>query len=297
MLLVDMDFKIEHTPVMVKEVLEILNLKRDGVYVDATIGCGGHTKEILKRISSEGRVVGIDRDEAAIKRCKEELSDPRLFLVKANFSQLKEILKELNIEEVDGVFFDLGISMMQLRDFSRGFSFYSSERLDMRMDQSSELTAWDVVNKYSERRLIQIFEDYADEPFAKKIAKEIIRKRQTKTIDTCKELSEIIEKIVPKKRIHPATRVFQAIRVEVNKEFEELKRALSQAVEVLKKKGRVCVISYHSGEDRIVKNFFKEQEKKGILRILTKKPIYPSLEEIIKNPSSRSARIRGGEKI
>lgn len=297
MLSVGMDSKIEHIPVMVKEVLEMLNLKKDGIYVDATLGCGGHTKEILTNIGSQGRVIGIDRDEAAIQRCREEISDSRLILVKANFSQLREILRQLGIKEVDGVLIDLGVSMMQFKDLSRGFSFYSFERLDMRMDQSSDLTAWDIVNKYPEKRLIQIFEHYADEPYAKKIAREIVRRRQIKTIDSCRELAELIERLVPRKqRIHPATRVFQAIRMEVNREVQELQEVLNQAVEVLKKEGRICVISYHSVEDRLVKGFFKEQEKKGVLKILTKKPLFPSFEEITKNPSSRSARLRGGEK-
>ncbi|MCS7215575.1 MAG: 16S rRNA (cytosine(1402)-N(4))-methyltransferase RsmH, partial [Thermodesulfovibrio sp.] len=191
-----------------------------------------------------------------------------------------------------------GVSMLQLKDMDRGFSFFSEERLDMRMDQTEKLTAWEVVNKYPEQRLAQIFRDYSDELFANKIAREIVRQRGRKTIDTCKELADLIKKNIPKYgRLHPATKIFQAIRIEVNREFEELKEGLSQAVELLKSGGRICVISYHSGEDRIVKELFREHQRKGILKILNKKPFFPSLEEVAKNPSARSARLRGGEKI
>ncbi|MCX8034216.1 MAG: 16S rRNA (cytosine(1402)-N(4))-methyltransferase RsmH, partial [Thermodesulfovibrio sp.] len=174
----------------------------------------------------------------------------------------------------------------------------SDEMLDMRMDQTTFLTAWDVVNKYPEYKLIQIFKDYGDEPFARKIAREIVRQRQKKTIDTCKELADLVKRIITKKtKIHPATQVFQAIRIEVNREIEELRDGLVNSLQMLKKGGRICIISYHSGEDRVVKHFFKEEEKKGNILIITKKPIFPSLEEIAKNPSARSARLRGGEKL
>lgn len=296
--LLSMEYKSIHTPVMVEEVIQLLNIKKDGVYVDATLGCGGHSLEILNRLSPNGILIGLDRDERAIECAKEFINDRRAILKKANFSQLKEALYEIGVEKVDGILFDLGISMLQIKDLSRGFSFYSDEILDMRMDQSTSLTAWNVVNKYPEYKLIQIFKDYGDEPFARKIAREIIRQREKKTIDTCKELADLVKRIIPKKgKTHPATQIFQAIRMEVNKEREELREGLKVAVELLKKGGRIVLISYHSGEDRIVKNFLKEEEKKGNLLIITKKPIVPSLEEITKNPSSRSARLRGGEKL
>ncbi|MGB9709878.1 MAG: 16S rRNA (cytosine(1402)-N(4))-methyltransferase RsmH [Thermodesulfovibrio sp.] len=292
-----MDYKI-HVPVMVKEVIELLNPVFHGVYVDATVGCGGHSMEILKRLGSNGRLIGIDRDESAIQIAQQYLNDSRVILKRARFSQLKEILKELNIQNIDGILFDLGVSMLQLKDFSRGFSFYSDENLDMRMDQTGSLTAWDVINKYSERELERILREYGDEPFSRRIAREIVRQRGKKTIDTCKELAGLIKRIIPRHgRLHPATQVFQAIRIEVNKEIDELREGLSQALELLKSGGRICVISYHSGEDRVVKNFFREKQHAGILRIVTKKPILPSLEEVSRNPSSRSARLRGGEKI
>jgi len=287
-----------HIPVMVEEVIKILNPKENGIYVDATLGCGGHSSEILKKLGNHGRIIGLDRDESAITWAKNILIDKRILIIQAKFSQLKDTLSKLNIERIDGIVFDLGVSMLQLKDLSRGFSFHSEERLDMRMDDSDSLTAWEVVNKYPEKTLIKIFTEYGDEPFARRIAREIVRQRSKKTIDTCKELANLIKKIVPKKdKIHPATRVFQAIRMEVNRELEELREGLRQALEVLNHGGRICVISYHSGEDRVVKNFFKDEERKNNLRILNKKPLVPSLEEITKNPSARSARLRGGEKL
>lgn len=298
MLLQSMDYKQIHIPVMVKEVIEVLNPEENGVYIDATVGCGGHSVEILKRLGRKGKLIGIDRDASAISCAREILNDSRVILKQSSFSRLKEVLSELNIDRIDGVIFDLGVSMLQLKDFSRGFSFYSDEKLDMRMDQTLPLTAWDVVNKYSEQKLEKIFRDFGDEPFAKKIAREIIRQRQKKTIDTCKELADLVKKIIPeRKRIHPATRIFQAIRIEVNKELEELHEGLKQALNALKTGGRICVISYHSGEDRVVKNFFREEEKRGNIRILNKKPFLPSLEEVAINPAARSARLRGGEKL
>lgn len=298
MALLSTDYKQIHIPVMIKEVIELLNPVPDGFYVDATVGCGGHSMEILKKLGINGRLVGIDRDESAIEIASELLNDERVILKRASFSLLGKILKELGIESIDGIIFDLGVSMLQLKDLSRGFSFYSEEKLDMRMDKTASLTAWDVVNKYSEKELERIFKEYGEELFSRKIAREIVRQRSKKTIDTCKELAELIKRIIPRHgRLHPATQVFQAIRIEVNREIDELREGLLQAVELLKSGGRICVISYHSGEDRVVKNFFKEEERKGTLRILTKKPLLPSLEEVSKNPSARSARLRGGEKI
>jgi 16S rRNA (cytosine1402-N4)-methyltransferase len=292
-----MEYKKIHIPVMVKEVLHLLNIKEDGIYVDATLGCGGHSLEILKRVGSSGVVIGLDRDERAIECAKEVIDDERAILRKAKFSQIKEVLYEIGIEKIDGILFDLGISMLQLKDLSRGFSFYSEEKLDMRMDDATELTGWAVVNKYPEYKLVQIFKDYGNEPFARKIAREIVREREKKTIDSCKELADLVKRIIPRKgKIHPATQIFQAIRMEVNREIEELQEGLKISMEILKKQGRICILSYHSGEDRIVKNFFKEEEKKGNISIITKKPMVPSLEEIVKNPSARSARLRGGEK-
>lgn len=292
------DYKKMHIPVMVNEVISLLAPEQDGVYVDMTVGCGGHSFEILKKLGPDGKLIGIDRDASAIACAKEILNDPRVFLVNAKFSELKKVLSNLNIETVNGVLFDLGVSSLQIKNFSRGFSFHSEQRLDMRMSQTNGLTAWEVVNQYPKNKLEQIFRDYGEEPFARRVAKEIVKRRAKKTIDTCKELAEIIEKTIPRRgKIHPATQIFQAIRIEVNRELEELKEGLRNAVEVLKKGGRICVISYHSGEDRIVKNFLREEEKRGFIKVITKKPLFPSLEEVAQNPSSRSARLRGGEKL
>lgn len=295
--LLSMEYKAIHVPVMVDEVLALLNLRKDGIYVDATVGCGGHSLAILRNLGENGRLIGLDRDENAIRYTEELIDDPRVVLRKAKFSQIREILLDIGISSFDGILFDLGVSMLQLKDFSRGFSFHSDERLDMRMDSETELSAWEIVNTYSEQRLIQVFKDYGDEPFSRRIAREIVKQRAKKTINTCKELADLVRRIVPRRtKIHPATQIFQAIRIEVNKEMEELKKGLAISVEMLRSKGRICVISYHSGEDRLVKKFFREEEKKGTISILTKKPIVPTLEEIAKNPSARSARLRGGEK-
>lgn len=295
--LLNTDYKKKHIPVMVKEVIELLSPIENGTYVDATLGAGGHSLEILKKLNTQGRLIGIDRDHRAIEIARHVLDDQRVELVKAKFSQLEEVLKSLNIEKINGIIFDLGVSMMQLKDFERGFSFHSESRLDMRMDTNTLLTAWDVVNTYSEDSLTRIFREYGDEVYGRKIAKAIVNRRQRGTIDTCKELAELISSIVPRRsKIHPATKVFQAIRIEVNREIDELKEGLAQATKLLHSGGRLCIISYHSVEDRIVKNFLREEEKRGNLRILTKKPLFPTIEEIRKNPSARSARLRGGEK-
>lgn len=289
---------VPHLPVMEEEVLSMLNIKRGGVYVDATIGLGGHTKGILNRIGEEGKVIGIDKDQDAINLVKERVFDKRLLLKMGNFSEIESLLKSSNIYKVDGILFDLGVSMLQLKDYDRGFSFYSDKRLDMRMDKSQDLTAWDIVNKYPEHKLEKILNEYGEEPKSKKIAHAIVVYRDKKTIDTCRELACIIEKIYGKRgRIHPATRTFQALRIEVNKEFEELKKGLTNALRVLNKGGRLCVISYHSLEDRIVKRFMRENSDENLLKIITKKPVTPTVEEVKRNPSARGAKLRVAEKL
>lgn len=287
-----------HISVLVKEVIEMLNVKRDGIYVDATIGLGGHAEKILFFLGDKGRLIGIDRDEEALKIAQERLKNHRVILRKGAFSNLKDLLLEKGIEKVDGVLFDLGLSMLQLKEPERGFSFLSDERLDMRMDKSQLLTAWDVVNKYSEEKLEKILKEYADEPLAKKIVRQIVLKRKKSPINTCSELAKLVSDVYKGRgKIHPATKTFQAIRMEVNKEIEELNKGLQSAIEVLNSGGRLCVISYHSVEDRLVKNFMKDRFKEGILKVLTKKPIRPSFEEIKNNPSARSAKLRVGERI
>jgi len=283
---------------MLNESMGVLNPRLGGIYVDATVGTGGHSEEILKFISSEGRLIGIDRDIEALKMAQKRLSDRRVILKRGNFSDIKSLLSEHGIFEVDGILFDLGISMLQLKDPERGFSFTSDKRLDMRMDRHQEFSAWDVVNKYPEKELDRIFREFGEEHFAKKISKAIIRWRSKKTIETCSELSEVVQRVYGRRgRIHPATRTFQALRIEVNRELDELKAGLDSSLRLLKKAGRLCIISYHSLEDRIVKHFMAESSKKGFLKVITKKPIVPAPEELRSNPSSRSAKLRGAERI
>lgn len=287
-----------HKPVLLKEVVEMLLTNRGGIYVDATAGFGGHSREILSRLNEEGCLIGIDKDETVISYLREELKDKRFNLLKGSFADLAELLGAINITKVDGVLFDLGVSLFQLKELSRGFSFLSDSRLDMRMDISQTLDAWEVVNRYSQKKLEKIFVDYGEEPFSKRITEAIVQERKKRAINTCRELAAIVERIYGGRgKIHPATRVFQAVRIEVNAELEALKKGLISAYESLKTKGRLCVISYHSLEDRIVKNFFRESARSYKVKILTKKPIQASIEERNSNPSSRSAKLRGAEKI
>jgi 16S rRNA (cytosine1402-N4)-methyltransferase len=290
--------QIVHLPVLEREVGDILGLQEGGTYVDATVGLGGHSEMMLKKIGQNGRVIGLDRDDEALKRAAERLADSRITLKKTAFSNLEEGMRSVGIQEADGILFDLGVSMMQLKDSGRGFSFLSGERLDMRMDNGQPLSAWDVVNGYSEEELVRILKEYGEEFRAARIVRAIMRSREEKTIDTCAELAGIVSRAVGRSgRTHPATRVFQALRIEVNRELDELKAGLAASLRVLKPGGRLCVISYHSLEDRIVKNFMRDKARTGHIRQLTKKPIVASREEMRINPSSRSAKLRGAEKL
>ncbi len=283
-----------HIPVLLKEAIKYLDVKEKGIYVDATLGFGGHSKEILKR-AKKGLLIGIEWDESALKEAKvnlEKFKNKKLIL--ENFVNLKKILKKLKIEEIDGILFDLGVNLAQLQDSKRGFSFQKEGPLDMRMTEDLDLTASEIVNKWPEKELIRIFKEN-NERFARKIARKIVREREKKPILTTLELANIVKSCYRKRRkIHPATLVFQALRIEVNKELENLKLVLPQAVDSLKKGGRLVVISFHSGEDRIVKTFIKEEKR---LINLTKKPIVPTPLEIRKNPRARSAKLRAAEKI
>ncbi|MBF0329117.1 MAG: 16S rRNA (cytosine(1402)-N(4))-methyltransferase RsmH [Nitrospirae bacterium] len=287
-----------HQPVMIEETLEMLNIKQDGTYVDATVGLGGHSSAILSRLDEHGRIVGIDRDDNALSIAFERLGNNRVHLAKGSFSSIDRILASFGVAGFDGVVFDLGLSMMQLKDLGRGFSFNSTERLDMRMDRSQALSAWDVVNRYQEKTIEKILKEYGEERLATKIAKAIISNRKQAAINTCSELAEIVSAVYGYRgKIHPATRTFQALRIEVNRELDELREGLSAAASGLRNGGRVCVISYHSLEDRIVKNFIRDGAKSGALRNITKKPLVPKAEETKRNPASRSAKLRGAEKI
>lgn len=300
-----------HSPVLTKEILKYLDFKKGGVYIDCTLGGGGHSKAILENIYPHGLLIGIDQDIEAIEIAKEELKSciDKVKLVKGNFKNLAKILSDLKIETVSGIVFDLGVSFHQLKEKERGFSFKEDSHLDMRMNLTQKFNADTLINSYSEKDLAEIFEKYGEERFSKRIARLIVAERKKKAISTTKQLSDLIIRSLPRTkkrhtwRIHPATRVFQAIRIEVNQELEALRTGLNQAIRVLEDKGRICVISYHSLEDRIVKHLFKEVEREGKeqknygLKIVTKKPVRPSSEEVRNNPKARSAKLRVAEKI
>ncbi len=315
-----------HKSVLLKEAVDALNLKNGSVVVDATLGGGGHSQEILKRILPDGKLIAIDRDKKAVENFllkikngeqSNDIEEERnLFLKNDNFSEIKSILKSVGINKVDAILADFGLSSDQLDDRDRGFSFLSDAGLDMRMDRNQKITAKDIVNEYSEKELIHIFRDFGEEKYAQRIAKKIIEERTREEIKSTKKLVEIISVVVPEKdkhkRIHFATKVFQAIRMEVNQELESIERFIVDAVDCLKENGRLAVISFHSGEDRIVKKIFKNLEKgcvcppefpvcrcdkRAVIRIITKKPIIANDEEVKANPRARSARMRIIEKI
>jgi 16S rRNA (cytosine1402-N4)-methyltransferase len=293
--------EIKHIPVLLEETVNLLTSNGGKIYVDATIGLGGHSYEILKR-NSNVYLIGIDKDPNALEIAEGRLKDfeGRFALYQADYKDIDEVLKAEGIDKVDGILMDLGVSMLQLKTPERGFSFNEDAPLDMRMNPEQKLTAYDVVNKYKEKDLARIIKEYGEERFAYRIAKAIAEYRRKKPIETTKELAEIVERAVPKgfyKKIHPATKTFQAIRIEVNKELEHLKEALIKLPTLLNPSGRIAVISFHSLEDRIVKHTLRYFEKEGTLKVLTKKPITPSEEEIKRNPASRSAKLRVAEKI
>lgn len=302
--------QILHVPVMLKEVIEMLRLKEGGIYVDATVGTGGHAEVILRSVR-RCTLIGIDRDEEAIKIVRERLKGYNVHLFRDNFSNMKAIVvgdssqKGSGYKGVDGILLDLGVSSLQLKTERRGFSFLKDEPLNMRMDTRQRLSAEEVVNKYPEEDLARILWQYGEERLSRKIARAIVDARKKKPISSCRELAGIIEKAVGlprfagrgRGRIHPATKTFQALRIEVNRELEELEMAINAGVSILRKGGRFCVLSYHSLEDRIVKNSFRRMAREGLLNIITKKPLLPGIEEVSSNPSSRSARLRVAEKL
>lgn len=276
----------------------MLNVREDGIYIDATVGLGGHSRAILSKMGDRGILVGIDRDDSALGYCREHLGNGRVRLCKGSFSGLDGILETLDIEQADGVLFDLGVSMLQLKDHHRGFSFLSPEMLDMRMNEEQSLTARDVVNRYREKDLQRILKEFGEEPLAGKIAKALVARRKETPFDTCADLAGFISGIYGGRgKMHPATRTFQALRIEVNRELEELGKGLAAAAAAVGPGGRLAVISYHSLEDRIVKNFFRDQARAGLLKVITRKPVTASSGEVRRNPSSRSAKLRGAEKI
>jgi len=276
----------------------MLNIRREGIYIDATVGLGGHAYAILQEIGPRGMLIGIDRDEESLRIARERLSDPRVLLMQGNFSEMETMIRARGVTAVDGILLDLGVSSLHLRSRGRGFSFASEALLDMRMDRTQKVSARDIVNRYPEYELVRIFREYGEERRARRIAKAIAWRREKKPIQTCTELAQIVEKACGVDgRIHPATRIFQALRIAVNEELSHLEKGLHAALHLLKKGGRLCVISYHSLEDRIVKHFMGENAKKGMLNIITKKPVAPAPEEKRMNPSSRSAKLRVGEMV
>ena len=307
-----------HVSVLLDECIESLNIKPDGVYVDCTMGGAGHSKEIVKRLSSKGLFIGFDQDKNAIETAKERLKDysDRVRFIHSNFENIKEELEKIGVYKIDGVLADLGVSSHQLDEKDRGFSYMQDAPLDMRMDVRKDFSAYDVVNTYSEEELARIIKEYGEDNWAKRIAKFIVEKREEKEIETTGELVDIIKSAIPKKaRIdgpHPAKRTFQAIRIEVNNELSVINKMIQDAVSIMDKGGRICIITFHSLEDRIVKNELEELaldcvcpphflmcqcDKKSLVKVITRKPILPSEEEINENPRSRSAKLRVAERI
>lgn len=301
-----------HTPVLVEEVLKFLVTKPDGIYVDANLGGGGHSERILNKLLPTGVLVGIDADEDAVNFSKKRFGE-KILTIHGNFSHLSQLLSEKGILNIDGILFDLGVSSFQIDSPEKGFGFRMEAKLDFRFDKWQKLDAHTVINSYSEKQLADIFWKYGEEKFSRHIARKIISYRSLKVVETTSDLVEIIKSTVNNKFINKTlARIFQAIRIEVNHELDSLRSGLSNAVNILMPGGRIVVISYHSLEDRIVKEFFKDcsmekvysghklipdKELTPVLKILTKKPVNASKDELKRNPRSRSAKLRAAEKI
>ena len=311
------NFNFKHKSVLLDETIEMLNINPEGIYVDGTLGGGGHSYEICRRLGAGGRLIGIDQDEAAIHAGSERLKEfkDKVTVIRSNYSDMKRVLLEHGIERVDGILLDLGVSSYQLDTPERGFSYKENAPLDMRMDTRNEKTAKDIVNGYSEFDLYRIIRDYGEDKFAKNIAKHIIRVRNEKPIDTTDELTEAIKAAIPMKiRMntgHPAKKTFQAIRIELNRELEVLNKSLDDMIGMLNDKGRLCIITFHSLEDRIVKSSFRNNEdpctcppnfpvcvcgNKSKGKVITRKPILPTDQEITDNKRSKSSKLRVFEK-
>lgn len=303
----------KHTSVLLEETVEGLAVKPDGTYVDATLGGGGHAFEVCRRLSSKGSFIGIDQDAAAIEAAKARLSDfgEKVTIVRSNYCDLKSRLRELGVDRVDGIVLDLGVSSYQLDTADRGFSYRVDAPLDMRMDQRQARTARDIVNNYSEMELYRVIRDYGEDKFAKNIAKHIVQERKKHPIETTGQLNEVIRRAIPMKIQktggHPSKRTFQAIRIELNRELDVLKDSLDEMIDMLNPRGRICIITFHSLEDRIVKSAFRKNENpctcpshfpvcvcgkvsKG--KVVTRKPILPTVEEMEINSRSKSAKLR-----
>lgn len=306
-----------HISVLLEETIQGLNIKQNGIYIDGTLGGAGHAYQICERLGDKGRFIGIDQDECAILEATERLSifKDKITIMKDNYVNMKQLLVQQGIDKVDGIVLDLGVSSYQLDTKERGFSYMEEAALDMRMDTEQEMTAGDIVNTYSEEQLIHILIKYGEEKFARSIARNIIREREYKRIETTTRLVEVISSSMPAKakygKGHPAKRTFQAIRIECNRELEVLENSLDEMIELLKPDGRICIITFHSLEDRIVKNIFRKNQnpctcppsfpicicgEKPKGKVITKKPVIPSEEEIAHNSRSKSAKLRVFEK-
>ena len=311
-----MEFK--HKSVLLFETIDNLNIKPDGIYVDGTLGGGGHSFQILKRLGDGGRLIGIDQDEDALKAAGERLAifEDKVTTVRSNYCHMKQVLHDLGIEKVSGIVLDLGVSSYQLDEPERGFTYREDVPLDMRMDRRNPKTAKNIVNEYSEMDLFRIIRDFGEDKFAKNIAKHIVAAREKKEIETTGELIEIIKAAIPAKVRatggHPAKKTFQAIRIELNQELEVLQNSLDEMIDLLEDGGRICIITFHSLEDRIVKTIYKTNEnpctcpshfpvcvcgKKSKGKVITRKPIVPSDEELEENSRSKSSKLRVFERI
>lgn len=310
-----MEFK--HKSVLLNECIEGLNIKKEGIYVDGTLGGGGHSYEILRKLSPNGRLIGIDRDKDALNVASKKLNEFNNFTtVHDNHANILEILKNLGIQGVDGILLDLGVSSYQLDEASRGFSYMNDAPLDMRMNREDKISAYEVVNNYSEEKLSRIFFDYGEERYSKSIAKKICKVREENKISTTLELVEVIKKAMPgsalNEKQHPAKRVFQAIRIEVNEELTKLKQAVEDSIKALNNSGRLAIITFHSLEDKIVKHTYEDMQGRCTCpkdfpvcvcnyisygRIVNKKPIISNEEELKENPRARSAKLRIFERI
>ena len=311
-----MEFK--HKSVLLFETIDNLNIKPNGIYVDGTLGGGGHSFQILKRLGDGGRLIGIDQDEDALKAAGERLAifEDKVTTVRSNYCHMKQVLHNLGIEKVSGIVLDLGVSSYQLDEPERGFTYREDVPLDMRMDRRNPKTAKNIVNEYSEMDLFRIIRDYGEDKFAKNIAKHIVAAREKKEIETTGELIEIIKAAIPAKVRatggHPAKKTFQAIRIELNEELEVLQNSLDEMIDLLEDGGRICIITFHSLEDRIVKTIYKTNEnpctcpshfpvcvcgKEPKGKVITRKPIVPSDEELENNSRSKSSKLRVFERI
>ena len=298
--------EVGHVPVLLKEAIDFLDIKRNGTYIDATVGLGGHSYEIAKRLGAAGHLIGFDKDPAALEIARAKLSSagvspattdwPRVTLAHGSFA---ELVNDQRPASLDGILADLGMSSLQLQDAARGFSFQAEGALDMRMNPQAELTAEQVVNHFDERELADVIYEFGDERRSRRIARAIVRSRPIRTTVQLAEVIAVAARPMnqAERRIHPATKTFQALRIFVNRELDDLRALLNAAPQVLKPGGRLVVISFHSLEDRIVKDAFREGVKQGHYRLLVKKPVTPEAEEIDRNPRSRSAKLRAAQRV